>query len=574
MSGTPEPDDAPVIALYAPYLQGFFIGELINQIRQLSFIKGYKLVIIRTGGYGSFNESIHLGNIDGAIIIRNAIAPDLAEALINNDIACVSIGYDYFPLKMPLVSSDNAHGTALAFDHLLRLGHTKIAYVGDLSHYEIRKRYEHYCELHDQHKILLREDYLFNLNDTFLSGGIKAAKAFIQNQCDATAVIFGSGLTGIGFAQHRRAHAGQSEIDLDYVCFDALSMIPVFTPEITSVDQNPHLVVYRAFNAIDAQMGGKDFEFHTTVTPKLTRVSENADDNAFIATCIDLPELHNPNYLKSLLCNMHDWPREILHSKLDQLMSIAPLFQRFMGRVVLSRYFIDTKNIAWAKIIKVYSPGEITVAELSDSSSLCKAHTFPPKLCAQEYQSYGTCIHVPIHKQGKIWGLLSFLGDPGCKTPASSYYGFAGYIESLVKMYEQELELELLRKRLHSMSETAQAPDIQQTDSDATIDWDLSANHTSWSDAALAKLGYTSAVEINIYRHMEITDRIHPDDFEKARSAVASTRSDKAPCQFRAKYRAKNNHYKEAILNGQPRLDSQNRLAGIAFSIDLDDSEQ
>lgn len=573
MSGPQKPDDAPVIALYTPYLQGFYIGELINQIRQLSFIKGYKLVIIRTGGYGCFNESLHIGNIDGAIIIRNAIAPDLAERLLDNDIACVSIGYDYFPLKLPLVSSDNAHGTELAFDHLLQLGHTKIAYVGDLSNYEIRKRYECYCELHDRHNLPLQADYLFNLTDTFLSGGISAAKAFKSTRCDATAIIFGSGLTGIGFVQHRRSSMEADDANLDYVCFDALSMIPVFTPEITSVDQNPHLVIYRAFNAIDAQMSGKAFDPHITVTPKLTRVSDHADDNAFIATCIDLPELYNPNYIKSLLCNMHDWPREILQSKLDQLMSIAPLFERFMGVALLSRYFVDTKGTAWVKIIKVFKPGEITVAELSDSDSLCKARVFPPKIYAQQYGAYSTSIHVPIQRLGKLWGLLTFFGDPGCKTPASSYYGFAGYIESLVKMYEQELELDFLKKRIQSLNESTSPAQTTKENYEATISWDLADNHTLWSDAALAKLGYTSAVEVNIYRHMEITDRIHPDDFENARAAVAGTRSQGTPCLFRAKYRMKNSQYKEVILNGQPRLDSDNRLLGIVFSMDLDDGQ-
>lgn len=566
-------ENNPVVALYTPFLQGAYVGELVNQIRQLTFIKGYKLVIIRTGGYGKFNEPIHLGNIDAVIIIRNAIAPDLAETLIESDIACVSIAYDYFPLKMPMVTSDNAHGVSLAFDHLNRLGHQNIAFVGDLSQYDIRKRYEYYCELHDQHELPLQKNHLISVNDALFSGGISAAKLFLQSDCDATAIIFGAGLTGVGFIRHMHSSKSPQPHKLDYVCFDALSMIPVFTPEMTSVDQNLHLIAYRALNAIDSQLNEQEFDLHTAVIPKLTRVSENPADsyNAFIATCIDLPELHNPNYMKSLISNMHDWPREILHSQLDQLMSVAPLFEKFMGRAVLSRYFIDTKSIAWIKTIRIFAPGETSDAEPSDSNSLCKATDFPPRSLHEQYASYDTCIHMPIITAGKLWGLLSFFGDPGCKTPASSYYGFAGYVESILKMYEQDLELKTLRKRIQSFADKGVEAPAPAPDCHATVEWSVDASYTSWSEAALAKLGYTSPIEVNIYQHMDITDRIHPDDFEKARAAVAECKASKSACQFRAKYRTKSKQYTDVIMQGEPQLDEHQNLKSIIFSLDIED---
>lgn len=566
-------EHTPIIALYTPYLQGSYVGELVNQIRQLSFIKGYRLVIIRTGDYGRFNECIHLDNIDAAIIIRNAIATDLAELLINREIPCVSIAYDYFPLKMPMVSSDNAQGISLAFDHLLQLGHKQIAFIGDLSQYDIRKRYEFYCDQHDSNNLPLRDDFLFNVADILLSGGIHAAKNFAKRECDATAIIFGAGLTGIGFIQHMRLIEQQFANRLHYVCFDALSMIPVFTPEMTTVDQNLHLIVYRAFNAIDHQLDKKEFELHTTVTPKLTRVNNNPSESYddFIATCVDLPELHNPNYMKSLLSNMHEWPREILLSQLDQLMSVAPLFESFMGRAVLSRYFIDNKHTPWIKIVKVFAPGETTASELSDSSTLCKASDFPPKSFAHLYSQYDSCIHIPIVTNGKIWGLLSFLGDSGCKTPASSYYGFSGYIESIVRMYEQDLELRTLRKRLNDLAASDVATEQMTGGTDATIEWNIDGNQTSWSEAALTKLGFTSPIEVNIYRNMEITDRIHPDDFEKARSAVAECRISKKPLQFRVKYRSKSSTYVDVIMHGRPQIDEQSKLTSIVFCLDIED---
>jgi DNA-binding LacI/PurR family transcriptional regulator len=566
----------PVILVYTPYLQGLYIGELVNQIRQLCFIKGHRFVVIRTGDYGRFNEHIHLNNISAVIIIRNAISTDLAEYILTQEIACVSIAYDYFPLSMPMVTSDNAHGINLAFDHLQALGHRRIAFVGDLSHYDIRKRYEFYCERHEIDAIELHENYLINTQDTLVCSGASAANAFIQDHCDATAVIFGAGLTAIGFIQRMRLHAQDQPSKLDYICFDAIPLIPVFAPEVTTVNQNIHLLAYRAFNTIEHQLQHQPFQRHLMVAPQITRLGTppNESVDAFITTCVDFQELNNANYVKSLLCNFFDWPREIINSQLDQLMSISLLFQKFMGRAILSRYYVDAKDISWLKIIKVYAPGDTQICELSDAESLCKATHFPPKGFASMCDQYGSCMHMPITVNGKIWGWLSLLGDPSCPTPASSYFGFSGYIESIVKMYEQQLEIAQLKKRLQSLNDTHIDTATSDVENNATIEWIAEGNQTSWSDAALAKLGFNSAIEINIFRNMEITDRIHPSHAEKARVSILECKQSRNSVQFRARYRGKNNIPIDMVMDGNPQLDDNQKFKGIIFSLRKEDMEQ
>jgi DNA-binding LacI/PurR family transcriptional regulator len=566
----------PTILIYTPYLQGLYIGELVNQIRQLCLIKGHRFVVIRTGDYGRFNEHIHLNGINAVIIIRNAISTDLAEYILAQGIPCVSIAYDYFPLPMPMVTSDNAHGINLAFDHLQALGHSKIAFVGDLSHYDIRKRYEFYCERHEIDAIELRENYLISTRDVLVSSGANAANVFIQDQCDATAVIFGAGLTAIGFIQKMRLHTPDQPKALEYICFDALPLIPVFAPEVTTVNQNLHLLAYRAFNTIEHQLQQQPFERHVMVAPQITRLGTppNESVDAFITTCVDFTELNNANYVKSMLSSFFDWPREIINSQMDQLMSISLLFQKFMGRGILSRYYVDAKNISWLKIIKVYAPGDIQICELSDAESLCKATHFPPKVFAPLYEQYGSCIHMPIIVNGKIWGLLSLLGDPNCPTPASSYFGFSGYIESIVRMYEQQLEIALLKKRLQSLNEGHIDTATSEVENDAIIEWIAEGNQTSWSDPALAKLGFKSAIEINIFRNMEITDRMHPNDAEKARLTILECKQSRDSVQFRARYRGKNNVAIDMIMDGHPQLDDNQKFKGIIFSLSKEDMEQ
>lgn len=553
------------IGVYTPYLQGFYIGELVNQIRQLCFVKGYRLVVIRTGGLGKFQSALQLDQIDCAIFIRNAVSVEFVEKLRSSGKPCVAIAYDYFPLAVPVVSSDNQFGIGLAMGHLLKAGHNKIAFVGDLSLYDLRKRYEYYCEAHDQYQLPLNEQYLFTISDAQCNSGHQTAQQFIDRKCDATGIIFGAGLTGIAFLQHIRQVRPDLSTRLQGVCFDALSLIPVFTPELTSVDQNLNLIAYRAINVLEAQVARQEVPHHIQVEPKLTYLTEKSDAGfTFIATCIDLPELHNSNYMKALMANMHEWPREIVASGLDQIMCIAPLFERFMDMVFLSRHFIDNNQRAWIKQIKTFLAEGVVKTDLSDSSSLCHEEKFPPASVRKIlHPKYDFQLHMPIQVNGKLWGFLSTLGHTAAPTAAASFFGFGGYIETIVRLFEQDLEIKTLQKKV--AGQTAGTSQEISPDRDAVITWSFEEGLTVWSEKALQKLGFQSAMEFNIYSNMDITDRIHKDDLLRIRDQVSQCRNNKNGFHTQLRYKMKTGQFSDATLQAEPVLDNEQKMTGMRF---------
>lgn len=566
-SGLARAPNSLTIGVYTPFLQGFYIGELVNQIRQLCFVKGYRLVLIRTGGYGKFQSGLQLEQIDCAIFIRNAVSTEFADSLISSGKPCVAIAYDYFPLTVPVVSSDNEFGISLAMDHLLKAGHNKIAFVGDLSQYDLRKRYEYYCEAHDQYQLPLKEHYLFAVGDTQFSGGRQAARQFIDSDCDATGIIFGAGLTGIGFLQYLHQTRPDLSGRIEGVCFDALSLIPVFTPELASIDQNLNLIAYRAINVLETQLTHKEIAHPILIEPKLTRVSQDGETHAdaFIATCVDFPDFQNANYVKALLANMHEWPREIAASALDQIMSVAPLFERFMGLAFLSRHFIDNNQKAWIKQIKSFLAEGVVKTDLSDSSSLCREEKFPPASVRRIlHAKYDFQLHVPIQLNGKTWGFLSTVGHTAAQTPAASFLAFGGYIEAIVRLFEQDLEIKTLQKKIADTQTSAPSPEITP-DREAVITWKFDEGLTVWSEKALQKLGFQSAMELNIYSNMDITDRIHKDDLPHIRNCVSQSKGDKSSFHAQLRYKMKNGQFNDAILAGEPLLDDEQRMTGMVF---------
>ena len=561
------------IAIFSASTQGFYFGEIINQIRSLCFIKGYHLTIVNTTNHGEFDLALSVHQFDAVIIIKNALSNRLAEQYLETQkIPCVSIGYDYFPIKIPVISSDHETGVRLAMDHLTRRGCSKIAFVGDLSQYDIRKRYEAYCDVHDELGQEVSESYLFNVDNADFTGGNRAADEFIQNNCDADGVITGAGLTGVGFYQKLNKLSASTASALQYVCFDTISLIPVFTPKLFAVDPNIHLVAYKSLNVLESMLKDELTDSIVKVEPKLISVSENAESSydEFLATCVDLPEVHNPNYMKAIIANIHEWPKEIVASGLDQIMSIAPIFEKYMGACALSKFHVDAKDQQWIKLLKVFTPEGIIQYTKEDRSSYFKAEQLSAESIASNaaIEKQDVCCHFTICVNGRPWGFLSALGNTATATPASSFLAYTGYMESIRDLFGAKLSPPAATEPFRTPKQET-GNNQQQVDPQATIEWDYTNRITTWSKHALGLLGYESKIETNIYQNMDITDRLTPDQIPKTREALSRLVEQQHPINITTAIKLKTGKFAAMILQGE--LDTQSTPSVARFCIGITD---
>lgn len=327
------------IGVFTPYLQGFYFGELASQIQQYCHLKGYTFTVIKTDSFGTYSSLMHTAHLDFVITLRNAIHPDLARQLIEHGKPVVSIAFDYFPLDIPIVTSDNELGIEQAFNYLLSKGHHKFAFIGDLSQYDLRKRYEAFCDQHEINNLPLSDNSLIAVNNTIFSGGYDAATQFHASSNEATGIICGASLTSIGFSQQIKNLKGDIS-DLTIVGFDAISLVPISEPNMAMVDQNLHLIAYKAINVLEAIERKDNTERKFSVEPKLITPATDfmQAESAFLATSTEIEELHNANYMKSVLSNLYEWPKSIADSNLDTLMTISPLFEKAFEKSVLRTY--------------------------------------------------------------------------------------------------------------------------------------------------------------------------------------------------------------------------------------------
>ena len=436
----------------------------------------------------------------------------------------------------------------------------------------MRMRYEAYCTLVDADGEEFSERNFFLVTDALPSGGIKAADKFVEIGCTATAVICGSGLTAIGFENRLKKH-GISNIEI--VTFDTISTIPVVAPTITCIDQNLHLLAYTAINALEKKLRNEECKREFEVQPRLVDAASNAEmgADAYIATCVECETLYNPNYSKSLIANIFEWPNEIAESNLDTLMSISHLFERFMGVAILSRFFYDKSGEEYCKLMKIFSPSKTLNVALDDKTSICRSLNFPPSIMAPyNLNQFDMITHLVLLQDSKPWGALSFYGD-STKPNLSSYLGFSGYVQSAAEQYMLNRELNQYRKDKSDKGHSDRAAPVQNSAiASARVDWDIRSGNTHWSTEALIMLGLDSDIEQNIYRNMNISDRMTPLSGEEFRSEFSDHMRNGTSFDLIARYKFRKIHEVEIGLHCHPTFDSSNIADKVEFYLtQLDD---
>jgi DNA-binding LacI/PurR family transcriptional regulator len=135
---------------------------------------------------------------------------------------------------VPTVTVDSAKGIQLAFDHLLELGHTSIAYVsGIVGTHTAGDRREAYRELAGLHRMAPIE-----LNAGIgVEAGERAAEELVSMLQRPSAVIAANDMVAFGLISSLGSRGLSVPNDVSVVGFDGLVLGARSNPPLTSVQQ-------------------------------------------------------------------------------------------------------------------------------------------------------------------------------------------------------------------------------------------------------------------------------------------------------------------------------------------------
>ena len=244
-----------------------FFPELVRSFELLAVHQQYDLLLTSTD-YQTARMTVCLRRmlerkVDGVAIMTSEMDVGLIKELSRRGVPLVFMDVSQVGPRMSHVSIDYGGGIRQAVDHVVALGHKRVAFIsGPLDLHSARTRRQAFLEGMRAHR--LKPDRRFVREGMHTAeGGQQAMAALLRLSPRPTAVVASNDWTAIG-ALHAIDAAGlRVPEDISLAGFDDIPLVSYTNPALTSVRMSAADVGATAFNALFSLIGGDRLEGDT-----------------------------------------------------------------------------------------------------------------------------------------------------------------------------------------------------------------------------------------------------------------------------------------------------------------------
>jgi LacI family transcriptional regulator len=262
------------IALLLPDITNPFYAALVSGIQHSALARDHTMLLCTTEGDPEREEQylnlLQAKRVDGALVDGLVLPSDRIARFVRDGFPIVCLDRDIDSSSIPLVQVDNRLGGRLATEHLLSLGHVRIAHVTGA------------------HGLRISEDRLAGYEDALAAAGIEpdgrlvanggfteeggynAARALLASGVDFTAVFAANDLSAIGVVTALAQGGRRVPDDVSVVGFDDLRLAAYTSPPLTTIRQPATEIAQRATEILmDLTHGREVTEMRHVLEPEL-----------------------------------------------------------------------------------------------------------------------------------------------------------------------------------------------------------------------------------------------------------------------------------------------------------------
>ncbi len=214
--------------------------QMVLNIERAAKNLGYDLIFSNVGQptYDQIShalDSLSGRRVDGIISISPVVGIAYEEMLeCCHDIPVVLID-PQFGLEIPSVIVDQRYGSRLATEHLIELGHQRIAEIcGPLNWFGAIARHEQWVETVHQAGFT---PMMSVEGDWSALSGYEAARRLLKEDSHFTALVVGNDQMALGACYALSEHGRRVPLDVSIVGFDDIPEAAFFQPPLTTVRQ-------------------------------------------------------------------------------------------------------------------------------------------------------------------------------------------------------------------------------------------------------------------------------------------------------------------------------------------------
>jgi LacI family transcriptional regulator, galactose operon repressor len=229
------------LGLIVTDIQNPFFPELVRNADLAARGQGYS-ILLGSAAYDEHRAMHYLSlmvdrRVDGLIIASSQVSDESLKWLLSSPVPAVIVNAEASGLPVPVITSDNVGGARLAVEHLLGLGHRRIAYVHGPSTYTADAPRAEGFRRACRDAGLPEADTPEVTGDGLFEGGERAAGELLRGGLRVTAIVCYNDITAIGVLRElRAAHVGVPA-EVSVIGVDDIAAAAWVVPALTTVAQ-------------------------------------------------------------------------------------------------------------------------------------------------------------------------------------------------------------------------------------------------------------------------------------------------------------------------------------------------
>ncbi len=243
-----------LIGLLIPDIQNPFYVDVIRGIEEYAYENG-SAVVIGNFSQDQKKEKLYIDilrseSVDGFIVAPSHGKDQYVESLIDEGYAVVCIDRGLTNLNVDVVKSDNEKGAFNAVEHLIKIGHRRIAHItGDPSIPTTQERIAGYMAAHKQYGLPVDEEIVRGRASNFISG-VEITRELLDLPNRPTAIFTANNLLTLGAFETILQRELKIPEDIAILGFDDVYWATSLNPPLTAVRQHGFEIGQRAIELL------------------------------------------------------------------------------------------------------------------------------------------------------------------------------------------------------------------------------------------------------------------------------------------------------------------------------------
>ncbi len=247
------------LGLIVTDVQNPFFPEVVRAVEDIAWASGFAILLCNAAGdpdrESGYLRLLEERRVDGMIVAASHVTVAHAASLARTNVPVVLVNCESDEVAVPTILSDNASGGRFAAEHLLALGHRRIAVLaGTAAHADAPSRVAGVRGAMAAAGIV--EPPAVILAGATVDAGVAATAELLRSAPETTAIICYNDLLAIGAMRAVRAAGGHVPRDISVVGFDDIDAAAWVDPPLTTIRQHKTAMGRWAVERIAGQLRG------------------------------------------------------------------------------------------------------------------------------------------------------------------------------------------------------------------------------------------------------------------------------------------------------------------------------